>query len=399
MFICIAGKNNIAVDVLEYLVKNNKKEYELGVVCNRTENGINSWQKSLRYFSKKFGVKEYKLEEIYSMKQVLFISLEFDRIVKTQLFMDARLYNIHFSLLPKYRGMYTSVFPILNGEERAGVTLHKIDNGIDTGEIISQKSFELSDMITSEELYKKYIACGTKLILENIDVLMNDKVCSIPQLEDRATYYSKASIDYSNLKIDLNQSAQKIDRQIRAFNFREYQLPIVFDKKIIETRITRIKSHSEAGKIIYKNKHGMLVSSTDYNIVLFFDRFEELLYACENGDLKKVEDICVVLRHINAIDYHGWSPLIVATYYNQIDIVKYLLMMGADINQKSNNGTNLLMYAKDAYLRYGDVTLFKLFYNLGLSETECDYQGHDLLYYIQRLKSNESDLLYSILSE
>ena len=157
MFICIAGKNNIAVNVLEYLVKNNNKRYELGVVCNKTEKGINTWQKSLRYFAKKYNVKEYRIENIYQINQLLFISLEFDRIINTQYFKDARLYNIHFSLLPKYRGMYTSAFPILNGEEKSGVTLHKIDNGIDTGDIISQICFELSPMITSRELDRKSV--------------------------------------------------------------------------------------------------------------------------------------------------------------------------------------------------------------------------------------------------
>lgn len=397
MFICIAGKNNIAVDVLEYLIKNNNRRYELGVVCNKTEKGINTWQKSLRYFAKKYKVKEYQIEDIYQINQLLFISLEFDSIINTQYFKDARLYNIHFSLLPKYRGMYTSVFPILNGEKKSGVTLHKINNGIDTGEIISQISFELSYTMTSRELYKKYIFYGTKLMLECIDGLINNKLSSVPQKENESTYYSKKSIDYKNLNIDLCQSAANIDRQIRAFNFREYQLPIVYGKKIIETKITKIKSQGKVGKIIYEDIHGMLISSVDYNIVLFYDRLDELLCACEMGDIKVVQDICIVSNHINARGYNGCSPLMVATHYNKIDIVKYLIMVGANINQKSNNGTNLLMYAKDTYLAYKDITLFKLFWNLGLNETENDYKGHNLLYYIQRLESDVREQLYSIM--
>lgn len=70
---------------------------------------------------------------------LIFISLEFDKIVNPDLFKDARLYNIHFSLLPSYKGMYTSAIPILNGEEMVGVTFHEIDKGIDTGNIIAQK--------------------------------------------------------------------------------------------------------------------------------------------------------------------------------------------------------------------------------------------------------------------
>ena len=139
MFICVAGKNNIAVDVLEYLIRINNGRYELGVVCNKTETGKNSWQKSLRFFSQRFNVPEYHLEDMYMRDDLIFISLEFDKIVNPDLFKDARLFNIHFSLLPSYKGMYTSAIPILNGEEMVGVTFHEIDKGIDTGNINAQK--------------------------------------------------------------------------------------------------------------------------------------------------------------------------------------------------------------------------------------------------------------------
>ena len=130
MFVCVAGKNDISVEILEYLVERQEDRYEIGVVCNKNETGKDSWQKSLRYHAKKMGIREYALQEIYNMHQVLFLSLEFDQIIRPQKFADARLYNIHFSLLPHYRGMYTAVLPILYGETRSGVTLHRIDRGI-----------------------------------------------------------------------------------------------------------------------------------------------------------------------------------------------------------------------------------------------------------------------------
>ena len=58
-------------------------------------------------------------------------------IIKTKNFKSNKLFNLHFSLLPSYKGMHTSAFPILNGEKYSGVTIHKIDNGIDTGDIIA----------------------------------------------------------------------------------------------------------------------------------------------------------------------------------------------------------------------------------------------------------------------
>lgn len=382
MFVCVAGKNNIAVDVLEYLKENCRGRYGLGVICNKTETGKNGFQKSLRFWANKFGITEYTLEDVYEKKELVFISLEFDRLVKPELFTEARLYNIHFSLLPRYKGMYTSAIPILNGEKYVGVTLHKIDCGIDTGDIIAQQQFPVQDYYTCRDLYIKYIEQGTKLMLQNIESLISGCVYAEEQKCEDSTYYSKKYRDYSNIKIDLRQTATGIDRQIRAYSFREYQLPIVYGEKIISTHITKTKSFAKPGTILAQTNMGMLIATIDYNIILYIDRFEELLQACRVGDIQRVKEICEVDSHVNVADIHGWTPLIVATYNNHKDIVKYLLLRGADIFVKNNNGTNLLMYAKEAYLKSGDNELFKLFESLGLSVQECDYMGRDLTYYL-----------------
>ncbi|MCI9077139.1 MAG: hypothetical protein HFH10_15435 [Dorea sp.] len=391
--ICVAGKNNIAVAVLEYLVKNRRDRYELGIICNQNESGKNTWQKSLRFYARQNGISEYRLEEIYTIRNLIFISLEFDSIVRPERFADARLYNIHFSLLPQYKGMYTSAVPILNGEEYVGVTFHKIDRGIDTGDIIAQKRFELKDSYTSRDLYAQYISNGTKLVLEHIEAVIENRVYAVPQPQSKSSYYSKFYIDYTDLKIDLRQTADMIKRQIRAFSFREYQLPVVYGHQIIAAEITDTKSTKKPGTVLTEQEHGMVVSTIDYNILLHFDRFEELLDACQCGDLSKVKDICVVDAHINAANGKGWTPLIVATYNNHLDIVRYLLVNGADPHARSNNGTNLLMYAKDAYLNSGSIELFRLFYNMGIDVKEQDYAGKDLAFYLQKDGLNVEDLI------
>ena len=118
-----------------------------------------------------------------------------------------------------------------------------------------------------------------------------------------------------------------------------------------------------------------MMSCIDYNVFLYFDRFDELMDACSIGDIQKVRDICIAKRHANEQDEHGWTPLIVATYNNHKDIVKYLISIGADIRCKNNNGTNLLMYAKEAYKNQKDDGLFTLYYRLGLSLDDRDYYG------------------------
>ena len=96
---------------------------------------------------------------------LLFMSVEYDRIIKPALFASSRLYNVHFSLLPKYRGCNTAVWPILNGEAEHGVTLHEIDAGIDSGPIVAQRSFPIDGM-TSRQSYGCCLDLGAKLALE-----------------------------------------------------------------------------------------------------------------------------------------------------------------------------------------------------------------------------------------
>jgi len=380
MIICVAGKNNIAVDVLEYL-RRNYPDAMLCVVCNSDDTGKNSFQKSLRWYANRFEIKEYLLDDVYAIKDLLFLSMEFDRLVNPELFCDARLYNIHFSYLPAYKGMYTSAIPILLGERETGVTFHKIDSGVDTGDIIAQESFVIGN-ITCRELYLKYIKYGTDLVIKNLDDVIKGNEKSFQQPSLGSTYYSRKYIDYQDLKVDLKQTAQNIDQQIRAFNFREYQLAAVYNRRILSTCITNIKSIGKPGEIIIKNNSSMMISTMDYNIILNFDKFEELLNACESGDILKVKEICIEKGHINSKNAMGWSPLMVATYHNQIEIVSFLICIGADIWDVNNNGTNMLMYAKEAYKRFGDNRLYRLYKKLGLQEEREDYFGNNLYHYL-----------------
>ena len=174
MFVCIAGKNDIAVDVLRYLTENHP-ELELGVVCNKTDLGVNGWQGSLRWYAGRWQVPEYTLEQVYGRRDMVLLSLEFDRLLRPERFVSRRLFNIHFSLLPAYKGMYTSALPILYGEREVGVTLHRIDAGIDTGEIIAQRSFPVEEK-TSRELYLGYIRAGTELVLAHIEDILAGRI-------------------------------------------------------------------------------------------------------------------------------------------------------------------------------------------------------------------------------
>lgn len=268
MNICIAGKNNIAIDVCRYVVEHYPQANVYGVV-NRNETEEDGWQKSyLKYIQFEPKVILSTMEQMYEIEDLVFLSTEFDRIIRPHLFKTNQLYNIHFSLLPAYKGVYPSVWPILNGEEYAGVTLHKMDQGIDTGDIIAQKRFKLSSKETSFSLYTKLITEGTKLVVKHIDSIITNRYKAYPQPAIGSTYYSKTSIDYANLTIDLNVTAAQLDRQIRAFYFPAYQVAQVYGHEIFRTKITTEKSVVKPGSIIENSSKWLKLSTIDYNILL-----------------------------------------------------------------------------------------------------------------------------------
>lgn len=382
--LCIAGKNNIAVDVLGWVLE--RKELlgidEICVICNKDDTGKNTFQKSLRYFAKRWSVKECTLEEVYLRERLVFLSLEFDRLIKPEKFKDARLYNIHFSMLPKYKGMYTSAIPILNGDKTTGVTLHRIDEGIDTGAIIAQEEFEIERM-TCRELYLSYIQHGTDVIIRNLKKILDGTESCRVQSEVGSTYYSKDSIDYGKIIIDFNQTAEGIARQIRAYSFREYQLPQYKGIPISGYRMTSQRAKKAPGTELYTTKNTVCIATVDYNIILYYDRLDDLLDAIRNGDEKGFVRNLHIPGVLNAQEReHGWTPLMVAVYYNRITMVEQLLDAGADIYAVNHNRTNLLMYAKDAYKNFGDNALFRLLYRLGLRGEDLDCYGKTLSDYL-----------------
>ena len=266
--ICIAGKNDIAVEALNMLLKNkNVPNKKIIGIPNANSFAEDTWQLSFPKALKTNNIQTATLEDVYGINDIVFISTEFDKIIRTKKFKSRRLYNLHFSLLPQYKGMYTSIWPILNGEREAGVTLHLIDDGIDTGDIIAQQSFEIPIEYTSRDLYIRYMKESTALLKKHIDNLLDGTIESRPQPIMGASYYAKDSIDFNNIVIDLNKTAFEIYNQIRAFIFPEYQLPVVQGYKINKvTLLTQCESDIA--------KRGRVEDLDDFLILIGIDGYK-----------------------------------------------------------------------------------------------------------------------------
>ena len=160
-------------------------------------------------------------------------SFEHEHLLKNELFKSKELFNFHFSLLPKYRGCHTNFYQIFNGEKISGVTLHKIDSGIDTGGIIDKISFKVRVNDTAYENYFRLMNHSVLLFKSNFDRIIQGNYKIKKQNLKNGSYFSRESVDYKNLiKIKKLDNKMSTHNHIRALIFPPFQLPIYKGKKI-----------------------------------------------------------------------------------------------------------------------------------------------------------------------
>jgi methionyl-tRNA formyltransferase len=341
--IVIAGKNNIAVNALTHLATFINPE-NLGIVCNNTENGKDFWQLSLRKKALEIGVSELSLFEAERVADV-FISLEFDKIINVKKFNTKEIFNIHFSLLPKYRGVYTSSLPILNNEAETGVTLHQIDSGIDSGCIISQKKIKINDYDCSLDLYIKYCNIGFDLFVDTIKSILNGSYSSTKQDATMLSYYSRESIDFSQNQININQNANDIIKFIKAFAFRPFQLPIYNKRHIVKGEILDCNS-KKSNDTTYKSSDDFIdVSALDEFVRLYYDRFDVAYELCKHNNLISNSKILNNLINVDDRTKQLQTLLMISVEKGFFDQTKLLVSYGANVNATDRSGKSVLEYA------------------------------------------------------
>ncbi len=89
--VCIAGKNNIAVDGLKHLIENYSKKLNLCFLPNPSDDGVDTWQRSFLKFANEKNIPRTTLDELYELDSLIFISLEFSEMVKTKKFKTDQL--------------------------------------------------------------------------------------------------------------------------------------------------------------------------------------------------------------------------------------------------------------------------------------------------------------------
>jgi len=174
--------------------------------------------------------------------------------------------NVHFSLLPKYRGSSPVHWAILNGERKTGVTIFKLNEKMDEGDILSQKEVDIFPCESAVDLEARLALIGAELLIKTITRI--DKIKPRKQNDSLSTY--APLLKKEDGKINWKKDAFSIERQVKALNpwpstytfLGEKRIKILKGRSIIKT------SPVSSGKIFDIKKEGIEVGCGDGNLFL-----------------------------------------------------------------------------------------------------------------------------------
>jgi len=182
------------------------------------------------------------LHQLAALSPNVIVTVAFGHLLKEQILNlpPHGCLNVHASLLPKYRGAAPIAWAIFNGEEVTGVTIMKMDEGMDTGPILAVREEVIRPDDTTETLGQRLSEIGAALIVETLDKWLAGRITPVPQDPHHATY--APPLKKSDGKIDWTRPAAEIERQIRAmtpwpgaFTTIEGKMLKIFKAEVVDT--------------------------------------------------------------------------------------------------------------------------------------------------------------------
>lgn len=276
MKIVFAGSPEFAVPVLQKLLESGR---EIAAVITQPDKPAGRKKiltpTPVKAFALERGLPVYDFKRIRDNAEILqklgaeiMITCAYGQILTREVldcFKDG-VWNIHASLLPKFRGASPVQSAILAGETHTGVTVMKTELSLDTGDMLLVKRCEIGGM-TCGELTKKLSALGAEAAAEAVALLESGQAQLLMQDDSKATFCKK--ITKADGKIDFKNPAFNVYKQIKAFspepaaycNFNGAPLNIL-NAELGETRGER------AGEVLSADKRGIAVACGDGSIII-----------------------------------------------------------------------------------------------------------------------------------
>ncbi len=164
-------------------------------------------------------LKDPEFEKILKQYDAdIFVVVAYGHLIPRNIFSMPRLgtINMHPSLLPKYRGAAPIQWALINGETVSGISVQLIDEKLDAGDLVIQKSFSIDGDITAGELYSKIIPFACECVSDGINLLNDGKAVPVKQDHSAATYCGK--ITRETAKINFSTESVRVHNLVRALN-------------------------------------------------------------------------------------------------------------------------------------------------------------------------------------
>ena len=213
------------------------------------------------------------VETLKSLKPDIMVTCAYGQILTQEIIDIPRLgiYNIHASLLPKYRGASPIQSAIKMGEKETGVTIMKTDIGLDTGDILLQERIEIGQNETAGELFERLSVLGADAIVKALKIIESGNFTLVKQDDSKASYFS--TLKKQDGVIDFNKNSSEIHAFVRAMSpwpsayaFLNGETFKLFSPKIVENL------SGVPGEILVADKNGLVVATKDSAIL--FDEIQ-----------------------------------------------------------------------------------------------------------------------------
>ncbi|MEW9511170.1 MULTISPECIES: methionyl-tRNA formyltransferase [Streptomyces] len=168
--------------------------------------------------------------------------------------------NIHDSLLPAYAGFSPLIWALINGEPEVGVTAHLMDEELDAGDIVVQRSVPVGPTDTSTDLFHRTVDLIAPVTTEALGLIASGRTEFTPQDRSRASFFHKRAEE--DIRIDWNWPAEDLERLIRAQS-APYPSAFTFHKgqrlEVLSAVVSQGRYGGTPGRIFYREGEGVVI--------------------------------------------------------------------------------------------------------------------------------------------
>ena len=221
-------------------------------------------------------------KEVVKFRPKFILMMSYAPLIEEKYLANFNFINIHGALLPKYRGMHGGTWAVVNGEKNHGYTIHKVDEGIDSGPIFFQESIESKFEDNINVIRDKIYSAFKEKIIKVIQNIYHEKIEAVAQNEEDAIYVSKRHpedglIDWSNSSEEIFNLIKALAHPYTAGAYTYYKNEKLFIRKALFVKRDRYIGIN--GQVLSKLQDGgCFVKTGDSMIIIKEVFFRDKLY-------------------------------------------------------------------------------------------------------------------------